>query len=145
MPEKNRLQQYIESYFETATLRNLGKTSEVFDIWNKIVGKLSSHCRLADIEKGTLIVDFDHPGWMQQFQMQEKTYLKEIQRRFPDLEIKSFKIRLIENLGKDAPAKENFIEPTMAPTQEIPEERKSKKEITDLELKNILSSFEDLT
>ena len=38
----------------------------LFDGWTGIVGEaLSAHCTLVDVAEGALVVQVDHPGWMQ--------------------------------------------------------------------------------
>ncbi len=40
--------------------------SALFTGWAGVVGDpLAAHCTLAEVEDGVLVVDVDHPGWLQ--------------------------------------------------------------------------------
>lgn len=62
--------------------------SSVANSWPRIVGDdLASHARLADVDRGRMLVEVDHPAWLQLLQMQERRILSEVSRRYPQLEV----------------------------------------------------------
>ncbi len=66
-----------------------------FSSWEKLVGTdLAAHSAAVDIKHHAVIVEFDHPGWMQVFQMNLESILKRVQRAHPDLEITNIHMRL---------------------------------------------------
>jgi len=68
-----------------------------FSRWREIVGDdLASHARTVDIKKGALVVEVDHPGWMQLLQIKQAEILKTIERRYPDLRIRYIHMRLVK-------------------------------------------------
>jgi hypothetical protein len=73
----------------------------LFQQWRWIAGeRLSGHSVVKAFDKGNLIVDVDHPGWMNIFQMEENAVLERAKRKFPSLEIKRIRVRLVESLSK---------------------------------------------
>lgn len=68
-----------------------------FSSWTKIVGfDLASHTNVSDIRNGAIIVEVDHPGWMQLLQMRQKSILFKVKKNFPELGIKTMAIRLVK-------------------------------------------------
>ncbi len=69
--------------------------------WPQFVGEnLSYHTRAREIQGGNLLVDVDHPAWMNQFLMQKDGILERIQRESPQLQIKGIRLRLVADLQK---------------------------------------------
>lgn len=61
--------------------------------WKIIAEKpLADHSKIVDINKRTLIVEVDHPGWMQYLRLIEKKILKKIGKFYPNLDIDGFYI-----------------------------------------------------
>ena len=66
-----------------------------FSHWDQLVGpELSGHSKPKDIEKGVLIIQTDHPGWMQMFQLSKERILRNIRKKYPELGIKNLRIIL---------------------------------------------------
>ncbi|HOV37708.1 MAG TPA: DUF721 domain-containing protein [Spirochaetales bacterium] len=66
-----------------------------FSDWISLVGPdLACHVHPVDIRHEALLVEVDHPGWMQLFQLQEGRILKKIQKKHPSLPIRSIQMRL---------------------------------------------------
>jgi len=96
-----------------------------FSRWRELVGDdIASHARTVDIKKGALVVEVDHPGWMQLRQLKQAEILKTIERRYPELRIRYIHMRLVKDAPKvyrDPPVTET-IEPEASPfTQETAE------------------------
>jgi predicted nucleic acid-binding Zn ribbon protein len=67
----------------------------IFKEWKDFAGQdIAAHAVIRDIEQGYLLVDADHPGWMQRLQMKEKMIVKKIHQHYPELEIKGIKLFL---------------------------------------------------
>ena len=52
------------------------------------------HSRIRELERGLLLVEADHPGWIQILQTKQREILSAVQRRYPELEIKGIAFRL---------------------------------------------------
>lgn len=63
--------------------------------WQSLVGMdLAAHSEPVDIRRDALVVELDHPGWMQMLQMQERRLIERLRREFPELAIKTLQMRL---------------------------------------------------
>ncbi len=71
----------------------------LFQEWRWIAGeKLAGHSAVKTLDQGTLVVDVDHPGWIQLFQFDENKILQRAQGKFPQLKINRIRVRLVESL-----------------------------------------------
>ncbi len=85
----------LKNYFSDKELKRGNQYHRLFNSWEDIVGsQLAAHTGIQDITNGSLLIEVDHPGWMQRMQMKERLLLKRIQERFPELEISSISLRL---------------------------------------------------
>ena len=74
--------------------------SSVFKSWSKIAGEdMVSHSSVKDLTNGILLIEADHPGWIQLLQMRKKKILKNIHKFYPELEV--INIRFILKSNKD--------------------------------------------
>ena len=55
---------------------------------------LYSHSRIIDLKNGILLVEADHPGWIQTLRLYQKYILTGLKRNVPNLEISSLAFRL---------------------------------------------------
>ena len=62
--------------------------ARIYRVWDDILGRdLAGRARLRDIDRGRLLVEVDHPAWMQLVQMRQRQILRRVARRFPALGI----------------------------------------------------------
>ena len=52
------------------------------------------HSRIRELERGVLLVEADHPGWIQILQTKQAELLSAVQRRYPELDIRAIAFRL---------------------------------------------------
>jgi hypothetical protein len=63
--------------------------------WDQIAGsRLAMHVQPKDIINHSLILETDHPGWSQEVRMRQEGILRELQSRYPDLEIKKIRVTI---------------------------------------------------
>ena len=75
-----------------------------FSDWMDLVGvDLACHVRPLDIRRKCLLLEVDHPGWMQMFQLKQKRILHRIQKKHPSLGITSVHFRLKSSLEEELP------------------------------------------
>ena len=87
----------------------------LFSDWEQIAGaSLAEHCRVYEIRHGSLLVEADHPGWMQLLMLQKRAVLGRLQGRFPELELRDIKVR-VNPAGKAAPRAGKAATPPPAP------------------------------
>ncbi len=76
--------------------------SSVFKSWSRIAGEdMVSHSSIKDLNNGVLIVEADHPGWVQLLQMRKKKILRNIQAYYPELEITGIRFILKNTRNKN--------------------------------------------
>jgi predicted nucleic acid-binding Zn ribbon protein len=67
----------------------------LFRDWPAIAGHgLAAHARLVDVQKGFLLVEVDHPGWLQMAQLRTASLLEAARRAAPGVEINGLKLRV---------------------------------------------------
>ena len=84
-------------FMETARL-----TAGLFSSWPQLAAELwpnpeqaiALHSRIRELERGMLLVEADHPGWIQILQTKQGELLSAVQRRYPELDILAISFRL---------------------------------------------------
>ena len=66
----------------------------LFSGWSGVAGSLASHSRLIDIQNGILLVEVDHPGWLQVAQLRKDTLLTAARRAAPLAGIDGIRFRV---------------------------------------------------
>ncbi len=72
---------------------NSYKSSENCETRMPIGERLAGNTRVIDIKNGILLIETDHPGWIQYLKMYQNFIIKGLQIECPDLNIKSFAFR----------------------------------------------------
>lgn len=63
--------------------------------WQSIAGeRLASHSWVADVDKGVLIVEAEHPGWIQLLQFRQEDILRRASKAYPELKLKAVAFKL---------------------------------------------------
>jgi hypothetical protein len=87
----------LKSFLSFYRLGEGEKYVSFFSDWKSIVGEdIACHARAVDIRKEALLVEVDHPGWMQILQMKQADILKLIARKHPGLGIRVLHMRLVK-------------------------------------------------
>lgn len=69
--------------------------SPLFAGWPGVVGEeLASHCSLVEVEDGVLVVEVDHPGWLQMVSMRRQAVLEAARRAAPGARITGLRARI---------------------------------------------------
>lgn len=85
----------IKKLFENVNLDQGQEYYNLFSGWERTVGTdLASHSVVKEIERGTLIVAVDHPGWAQMIGLRKRTILSACRKQYPDLEIRDLRVVL---------------------------------------------------
>jgi predicted nucleic acid-binding Zn ribbon protein len=67
----------------------------LFHEWEKIAGKtLAEHARLVDVQNMTLLIEVDHPGWLQMLQLRKRGLLEAARRTAPLVSLEDIKVRV---------------------------------------------------
>ena len=83
------------------------------------------HSRIRELERGILLIEADHPGWIQILQTKQGSLLSTVQRRYPELNIRGIAFRLsrepFSSMDEEKPltmAKDETAEPIPKPDLE---------------------------
>jgi predicted nucleic acid-binding Zn ribbon protein len=91
----------LAAFFDETTLKQANTYGELFSarLWYELLEKCGlsqgvSHTRIADLNKTILLIEADHPGWIQLLQTKQTALLESIQRRFPELALTGISFKL---------------------------------------------------
>jgi len=73
----------------------MAKANSFYRGWRESVGdRIGSHSKVVDVNKGSVIVEVDHPGWSQEIQFRKDHIIKTLSASFPEFVIKNLVIRV---------------------------------------------------
>jgi hypothetical protein len=119
----------LSVFFDEKTIAMARTYSRLISTWEDIVAvykidAAADHSRIVKCDQRVVLVEADHPGWIQILQTKQQQLLHELQRRFPDFNIAAVSFRLsrkpfvsssepeIEESAKPEPAEEPLTETT---------------------------------
>ncbi|GHV03679.1 hypothetical protein FACS189485_07450 [Spirochaetia bacterium] len=87
-----RAGELLSAFFDEGLIKKAQGYSNLFSAWQKITAKCgipaaADHSRIRELERCVLLIEADHPGWVQLLQTKQQKLLSDAQRRFPDLTI----------------------------------------------------------
>ncbi len=135
----------INLFIDKQQLDSSKSYSSFFRSWSSIVGEdLAAHSKVADILNGKLIIEVDHPGWMQMISMKKNSIMYKIRKKYSELGIKDLRIILRNGDSRDI-VKQNFdinSKKVDKPKQSVPKKTTSDlSEIKDEKFKNLLEKL----
>jgi hypothetical protein len=148
---------YLAAIIDVNLYNKAKAYSGFFYSWDQItqgcgIAAAAGHSRVRELERGILVVEADHPGWVQILQTKGRQILYTVQRRFPELNVRgvSFTLSRLEtgNLEeKESPARaEEPPEQALIRESSESEENRSKigvwDRIGDPDLKDSLKKLE---
>ena len=86
--------------------------------------RLASNTRVVDLKNGVLIIESDHPGWIQYLKFYQKFIIKGLAMESPDLKVQSLAFRLKGKEKKET----DVYEDALKKAREEMEERFRKNE-----------------
>jgi hypothetical protein len=102
----------IASLFNNISAEQLKNTGTTLSVWKKILFSIDEkktkrdgaqshtgenlfyHSKIVDIRNGMLLIEVDHPGWIQLFQMARKYILGGFKKFAPELKVSSLSYKL---------------------------------------------------
>lgn len=91
----------LQNFLDENIMKKAKEYSGLFSSWKAIAGdQCAAHSRISDLKGTLLIVEADHPGWIQILQTKQATLLKLIQRKYSDLTITGISFRLTKEPNK---------------------------------------------
>jgi hypothetical protein len=139
----------LSSFFSADKLRQGERYADFFASWQSFVGsRLAAHSRVADIDKGLLVIEAEHPGWIQLLQLRQTRILEDVARRYPELGLRGIAFKL-SGQGREAPRAAARVEATEEEPEPMinPPEEKAQatalEEIGDPAFRALLKSLKD--
>jgi hypothetical protein len=86
------VQEFLNVYIDGELIKKTQNYSSLSSAWSQITEKnkiaaAADHSRLKSLERNVILVEADHPGWVQILQTKQRQILRDIQRRFPELAV----------------------------------------------------------
>ncbi len=119
----------------------------LFRGWREIVGeRIAAHAEPVDVRGSALIVEADHPGWVQMVMLSQRRILRQLKQRYPELGITGLHIRVAGDRAaarRDAGAVPNRASPApqAAPLPPSADEAQALKRIDDSDLRDTLEKL----
>ena len=93
----------LAAFFDKDTLKKAEEMGEFFSpsAWSELLTRCNlpqgvSHSRIAELENSVLLVEADHPGWIQLLQTKQRELLNAARRRFPEITLTGISFRLMK-------------------------------------------------
>jgi predicted nucleic acid-binding Zn ribbon protein len=85
--------------FDEQAVKKAQGFSDLFNSWARIaemngIAGAGDHSRIKELDRGTLFIEADHPGWKQIIQIRQNDLLEDFRRGFPDLDISGVSLKL---------------------------------------------------
>ena len=86
------LSAFFNEHFDPVSLENGRMTAGLFSSWVSAaraanIGAAADHSRIRELEHKVLLIEADHPGWVQLLQTKQRQLLQYVQVKFPELDI----------------------------------------------------------
>jgi hypothetical protein len=99
------LSSFFKERFDNRLLQKAKEYGELYASWTSVIEEAerdkrkkitaaAAHSRIVELERFVLLVEADHPGWIQILQTKQSRLLELIRRRFPNLTITGISFRL---------------------------------------------------
>ena len=99
--EFSRAGDVLKDLFEKIVPEETRRSAQVLQGWEDIVGsETAMHVVPLDVRNQSLLLECDHPGWSQKIRMEQETILRVLRQKYPELEIRTFKITVSD--GRNA-------------------------------------------
>ena len=134
------LQQFLDRIGQSDGAPYVG----LFRGWREIVGdRIADHTEPVDIRGSALIVEADHPGWVQMVMMSQARILRQLKRRYPQLGITGMHIRVAGDraaagagTGAGGSQEEASAAPVVPPPPPSADETEALERIDDSDLRD---------
>ena len=134
------LQQFLDRIGQSDGAPYVG----LFRGWREIVGdRIADHTEPVDIRGSALIVEADHPGWVQMVMMSQARILRQLKRRYPQLGITGMHIRVAGDraaagagTGAGGGQEEASAAPVVPPAPPSADETEALERIDDSDLRD---------
>ncbi len=93
--EFRKASEVVSALFSGIDPSAMAKATSFSRGWKESVGeRIASHSRVVDVDKGSIIVEVDHPGWSQEIQFRKDHIIRILSSSFPEFGIKNLVLRV---------------------------------------------------
>ena len=104
-----KFDEVINNTFKNIKVENIKNARNIVTSWEKVLMRIksninenegrniASHTRVLDLKNGILLVEADHPGWIELVQLHKKFILKGLKMEVPELKIETLAFKLKGN------------------------------------------------
>ena len=101
----------FNEHFDSVSLDNGRITAGLFTSWAAAAREVNipaaaDHSRIRELEHNVLVIEAEHPGWVQILQTKQSQLLKLVQQKFPELSIQGISFCLSREPISSLPASE---------------------------------------
>ena len=94
-----RAGEILAAFFDKELIEKAKLSGEIFSSWPELLESCNlsqgmSHSRIVDLEGSVLLVEADHPGWIQLLQTKQRDLLDAARKRFPQINLTGISIKL---------------------------------------------------
>ncbi len=76
-----------------------------FQNWQRIAGeRIAAHAQVVDVRNGALIVEADHPAWVQMVMFEQRKIIDRVNKSYPELRITALRVRIADRRTNPAGA-----------------------------------------
>jgi hypothetical protein len=127
----------LQNFLDEKIMKKAKGYSELFSSWTAIAGdQCAAHSRIGDLKGTLLIIEADHPGWVQILQTRQTELLNSIQKRNPNVTITGISFKLSKEPNQTEMVSVSELQQTQIPAEIIPENNEEifqkKNDTTDL-------------
>jgi hypothetical protein len=152
-----RAGELLSVFFDEKLLKKAKNYSGLFSSWARIteragIAAAAGYSRLKEFERGVILVEADHPGWIQILQTEEQRLLRNAQGLFPELGVRGISFMLsrnypageaeVEGEGERGEAENAGREETEGEVPESPRQAGGYEKIGDQQFKDTLKQLE---
>lgn len=115
-----KFDEVINNTFKNIKVENIKNARNIVTSWEKVLMRIksninenegrniASHTRVLDLKNGILLVEADHPGWIELVQLHKKFILKGLKMEVPELKIETLAFKLKGKKGELSEVRENI-------------------------------------
>ncbi|MDR1215541.1 MAG: DUF721 domain-containing protein [Treponema sp.] len=94
-----RAGELLSVLFDERLAEKVRNMTKLFASWKTItieerIASAFDHSHIAEFERNVLLIEADHPGWIQILQTKQQRLLDNFQRRFPSMGVRGISFRL---------------------------------------------------
>ena len=89
----------LRAILDESSINEAQTYSSFFRSWTKVAGQdIAAHSQVSDVTGGVVVIEADHPGWLQMIQLRRREILQKIQSLYPELGIRELRFFLQQDL-----------------------------------------------